>query len=85
MSHARGMCHSISKCQLKCGIFLHESHYMSNSTSCISNDMHFIFMQVFACQMSKTCKNFVKTYTLTITSQILTTLDLLTHLVEGPK
>jgi hypothetical protein len=27
---------------------------------CVSIDVHFIFVQVFACQVSKTCKNFVK-------------------------
>ena len=40
--------------------FLHKSHYMSISKLCMSIDMHFIFVRVFACQISKTCKNFVK-------------------------
>ena len=38
---------------------------MSNSTLCVLNNVPFIFVQVFASQ----------TYTLTTTSQILTTLD----------
>jgi hypothetical protein len=37
-------------------LFFHKSHYMSKSKSCVSIDMHFIFV----CQMSKTCKNFVQ-------------------------
>ena len=51
---------SISKCQLACGFFFHKSHYMSHSKLCMSIDVHFIFVQVSACQMSKACKNFVK-------------------------
>ena len=40
--------------------FLHMSHYMSKFKLCVSIDVHFLFVQVFACQMSKTSKNFVK-------------------------
>jgi hypothetical protein len=43
--------------------FLHKSHHMSNSKLCISIHMHFLCVQVFPCQMSKTYKNFVKTHT----------------------
>ena len=34
--------------------------YIGPPKSCASIDVQFIFVQVFACQMSKTCKNFVK-------------------------
>ena len=50
----------ISKCQLTYGFFLDKSHYMSKFELCVSIDVHFIFVQVFTCQMPKTCKNFVK-------------------------
>jgi len=41
--------------------FLHKSHYMSKFRLCLSVDMHLIlFLRFFACQISKTCKNFVK-------------------------
>ena len=51
---------SISKVSIDVWFFfLHKSHYMSKSTLCVSIDVHFIFMQVFVCQMSKICKNFV--------------------------
>jgi hypothetical protein len=43
-----------------CGFLLHKSHYMSKSKLCMSIDMHFNFVPVFVCQISKTCKNFVK-------------------------
>ena len=33
---------------------------MSKFKLCMSSDVHFIFVQVFACQMPKTCINFVK-------------------------
>ena len=39
---------------------LHKSHHMSNSKSCVSIDVQFIFVQVFVCPMWKTCKNFAK-------------------------
>ena len=35
-------------------------HYMSKSKLCVSIDMHFIFVQVFVCQMPKTCNNSIK-------------------------
>ena len=40
--------------------FGHKSHYMSKSKLCMSINMRFNYVQVFACQMSKTSKNFVK-------------------------
>ena len=43
-------------CRLTRGFFHHKSHYMSNSKLCVSIDVHFYFV----CQMSKTCKNFVR-------------------------
>ena len=51
---------SISKVSIDVCLFLHESHCMSKSKLCVSIDVQFIFLQVFTCQMSKTCKNFVK-------------------------
>ena len=42
--------------QLKCGFVLNKSHYMSHSKLCGSIDAHSLFVQVFVCQMSKTCK-----------------------------
>ena len=60
-------CHMLGACVIQFlnvnwGVvfFLHESHYMSNSTLCVLNDVHFKIVQVFVCQMSKTCKNFVR-------------------------
>ena len=47
-----------------CGFFLHKSHYVSNSKSCVSIDLHYIFVQVVACQMLKTCKKLCQKYTL---------------------
>ena len=47
-------------CQLTCGFFLHKSRYVSISRLCMSIDVHFVFVQVFACQKRETCKNFVK-------------------------
>ena len=41
-------------------IFFTSHTTLSNSKLCMSIDVHFYFMQVFACQMSKPCKNFVK-------------------------
>ena len=55
------MCHfKFLKFQLTYGFFLDKSHYMSKFKLCVSIDVHFIFVQVFVCQMPKTCKNFVK-------------------------
>ena len=52
-------CHSqFVKCQV--GFFLHKSHYMSKSKVCVSIDVHFICVWVFACQILKSCKKFVK-------------------------
>ena len=44
--------------------FLHKSHYVSKSKLCVSIDVHFIFVRVFACQISKTCKFFCQKHTL---------------------
>jgi len=52
---------SISKVSINVWFFLHNSHYMSKSKLCVSIDVQFIYVQVFACQMSKTCNIFVKT------------------------
>ena len=42
---------SISKASIDVWFFLlHESHYMSNSKSCMSIDVYFMLAQVFACQ-----------------------------------
>ena len=42
-------------------VFFFTNHsYVSKSILCVSIDVHFIFVQIFACQMSKTYKNFVK-------------------------
>jgi hypothetical protein len=48
------------KCQLTYGFFFDKSHYMSKFKLCVSMDVHFYFVQVFARQKPKTCKNFVK-------------------------
>ena len=47
-------------CQLTCDFFLHKSQYVSTFKICVSIDVHLFFVQVFACQKRKTCKNFVK-------------------------
>ena len=54
------MSFQILKCQLTCGLFLHKSLYITKSKLCVSIDVQSIFVQVFVCQMSKTCKSFVK-------------------------
>ena len=55
------ICKSVN---LTCDCFLHKSHYMSKSTLCVSIAMHLIFVRVFACQTSKTCKKLCQNYTL---------------------
>ena len=55
--------HDMSICKVSidmCGFFPPKSHYMSKSKSCVSIAMQLIFVQVFECQIAKTCKNFVK-------------------------
>jgi hypothetical protein len=46
------------------GFFLHKAHYMSKFKLCMSIDVHFMFEQVIACQISKTCNFFYQKYTL---------------------
>ena len=52
------------KCQLTCCFFLHKSHYMSKSKMCMSIDVKFIFVQVFACQNVKSLQTLWQKYTL---------------------
>jgi hypothetical protein len=62
---SNSMCHfRFLKCQLMCGFFFDKSHYMSKYKLCVSIDMHFIFVQVFACQTQKNLQKLCQTYTL---------------------
>jgi hypothetical protein len=70
------MCHfKFLKCQLTCGFILDKSHYMSKSKLCVSIDVHFIFVQVFACQNAKTCNFFLVKHTLSPTSTLASQLS----------
>ena len=51
---------SISEVLIDVWFFPYKSHYMSDSKSLVLTDVQFYFVQVFACQLSKTWKNFVK-------------------------
>ena len=44
--------------------FLHKSHYMSKFVLCVSVNVQFLFVQVFACQMFKTLQKLCQKYTL---------------------
>jgi hypothetical protein len=55
------MCHFIFlKCQLTCGSFLDNSHYMSNSKFCVSIDAHFFLGASFCVSNAKNLQKFVK-------------------------
>ena len=51
---------SICKVSIDVWFFLHKSYFMSKSKLGMSIDLYFVFVQVLACQVSNTCKNFVK-------------------------
>ena len=58
-------CHFIINVSIDVWFFLHKSYYMSNFEFCSSKwRFFFVCVQVFACQMSKTGKNFCQKYTL---------------------
>jgi hypothetical protein len=50
----------ISICKVSSFFLLHKSHHMLKPKMCVSIDLQFYHVQAFACQMSKSCKNFVK-------------------------
>ena len=51
---------SIASVSTNMCFFLHKSLYVSISEMCMSIDVRLFFVQVFACQKRKTCKNFVQ-------------------------
>ena len=51
------------ECQLMSGFFLHMSHYMTNSKSCMSIYVHFIFVQVLRVKCQKVAKTLSKVHT----------------------
>ena len=52
---------------------------MLKSKSCVSINVHFIFVQVFACQMQKTCKHLHKNTHCPLHQGFLVRVDLLYH------